>query len=180
MMVVTVIGAGVGSAVVLLAVMLVSWRTRYRVWPPGGDRGRQLVYWLLASANITGFFIVLQAQTPASIGLTPIDAFGATMILIGLLGTVTAVRDLGTARTAGDDNGLVTDGLYRYSRNPQILANLAVIVGVVLLVPTQAIIVLSAITAAWLTAMVMAEEQWLKEEDGDTYRDYMETTPRFI
>ena len=76
--------------------------------------------------------------------------------------------------------GLVTDGLYGYSRNPIYVGLLATIAGYACLLPT----VLSAIVlvAAYIgmRAQIAGEEAYLLATYGDAFRDYARRVGRLV
>ena len=77
-------------------------------------------------------------------------------------------------------DGLVTDGIYRWTRNPQ-NAMLIVVYGCLAIAadsaPTYA---LCAAMMAVYTLMVLAEEPWLEAAYGEPYRRYCSRVPRFF
>ncbi|MDY6771239.1 MAG: methyltransferase [Candidatus Nanohaloarchaea archaeon] len=174
-MVHTAMAVGLGSASTLLLLMLLSWKW-LRFWPPD-EQWKQLLYWVLALVNLGA--LLLAAGKLALVGPIGLkQLIGGLLVVLGLAGTGVAVAQLGLRRTAGGDGSLVTDGLYSRSRHPQIVANLVVLVGLVLLAPGTA--TLAAVTAAWLIVMALAEERWLQAEYGDAYSRYRDDVPRFV
>lgn len=99
-------------------------------------------------------------------------AFGAVILLLAWL-------RLGTKPSLGMDEGqLKTDGLYQYSRNPQL-------VGYGLILVAFGILYFSWFTILWiflylLTAyfMVQSEEEFLEQQYQDAYRSYCQEVPR--
>jgi protein-S-isoprenylcysteine O-methyltransferase Ste14 len=76
---------------------------------------------------------------------------------------------------------LITEGIYRYSRNPQILGSGLALVGVavagrspVALSAVVVFMVLSHVYLLWL------EEPQLEETFGEAYREYRTRTPRYL
>jgi protein-S-isoprenylcysteine O-methyltransferase Ste14 len=57
---------------------------------------------------------------------------GAVVVLSALAVAIYAYFALGIENTYGADDGLVTTGLYRYSRNPQFVASIAGFAGLAL------------------------------------------------
>ena len=71
-------------------------------------------------------------------------------------------------------------GLYRFSRHPMVLSSFLIFIGTgiasaswVFLLSSIVLIILSAI-------LVTAEERFCLEKFGDTYREYMNKTPRWV
>jgi protein-S-isoprenylcysteine O-methyltransferase Ste14 len=100
------------------------------------------------------------------------------LVAFGALGR--SAVDLGEEATEGRKDELRTDGLYRYTRNPQN-------VGYVLLFATYAVLansplvgVLTVEFAVVTVLQVLAEEAWLRNTYGDAYDAYCERVPRFV
>jgi protein-S-isoprenylcysteine O-methyltransferase Ste14 len=102
------------------------------------------------------------------------------LMIIGLAVTVYGYFDLGIENTYGSDQGLVTSGLYAYSRNPQYVASIAAFVGVAITVASWPVAMLCALAIAVYSLMPLAEEPWLEQIYGEQFRVYMRQTPRFI
>jgi len=115
-------------------------------------------------------------------------ALGAVFVALGLVGTLTAMRHLGWGATFGQGTGtkseaarpVANSGLYRYSRNPQLVAYLLFLVGCVLLWPKWAGIAWLVLYGVIAWIMVHTEEKHLKEAHPNLYPHYCEETPRWI
>jgi len=94
--------------------------------------------------------------------------------------TFYAYFDLGIENTYGADESLVTDGLYRYSRNPQYVASIMGYIGIGAAAGSWTIWGLVALAVLIYALMPLAEEPWLRKRFGEVYDDYMKTTPRFV
>jgi protein-S-isoprenylcysteine O-methyltransferase Ste14 len=102
-------------------------------------------------------------------------------IFIGLLILLIAWFNLGTGTSFGQDkNNLKTTGIYRYSRNPQLIGY-----GIILL--AYFIIIISWYSAGWFILyliiswfMVQSEEEFLKKKYNIEYENYCQNVPRFI
>jgi protein-S-isoprenylcysteine O-methyltransferase Ste14 len=90
------------------------------------------------------------------------------------------VRQLSLKTTSGSKGPLVTDGLYRYSRNPQYVGDIAIIGGWAILSASVLAIplCLGGILAFVLTPF--AEESWLEDLHGDDYQEYCRRVSRFF
>jgi protein-S-isoprenylcysteine O-methyltransferase Ste14 len=113
-----------------------------------------------------------------------LQVLGAALMLCGIVFFAVAQLHLGASWRIGIDAeakpGLVTDGLYRYSRNPIYVGLLATIAGYACLLPT----VLSAIVlvAAYIgmRAQIAGEEAYLLATYGDAFRDYARRVGRLV
>src|SRR5262249_2128172 len=109
----------------LLLLVTVSSRS-FKLWPtPSAKSWQHYTFWPLfrAGLGLTILFAVMTAHWPDN-SETLRFATGLTCALAGLSFTVYGYFDLGIENTYGADEGLITNGLYRYSRNPQYVASI--------------------------------------------------------
>lgn len=173
--------AGAGTGLILAVLMLWSYlRPEERFWPPGERDVRWAVYWILALAW-TGSFLVTGVYGETILpGDVLRHAGGVLMLAVGIIGSVVSISQLGRERTEGVETSLKTDGLYRYSRNPQVVANIVTIVGYLLVMGTTAVVAVGVTGVIWLLLMPFAEEPWLEDEFGEEYVQYREDVPRYL
>lgn len=106
---------------------------------------------------------------------------GLVLIAVGALLSFGSMAWLGLRRSTGLQVNVVFDrGLYRWTRNPQVLFGICMILGVVCLWP-------SAYALGWLITsmvlfhtMVRTEEEHLTRAHGDAYRDYCRRVPCYL
>jgi protein-S-isoprenylcysteine O-methyltransferase Ste14 len=175
------IGALIGAVLLcLLALTLVV--PRFRIWPTPGDGSWQgYVFWpLFRSLNVLCFAVALADRTQF-IGLPPWLRVAAGTVLAGAIALfVYSFRVLGRDNSYCAQDGLVTGGIYRWSRNPQ-NAMLVVVYGALALAADGgAAYVLCAAMMAVYALMVLAEEPWLEAAYGEAYRRYAARVPRFF
>lgn len=170
-----------GGALVtmLLATLLVP---QLRFWPtPGTGSWQGYVFWPLFRGLNLMCFAVAATDLDRVLGL-PLWARLAVLAL--LVGAVLlfryAFRMLGRDNSYCATDGLVTGGIYQWSRNPQ--NAMLMVVYACLAIATdgpRAYLVCGLMVAAyWL--MVLAEEPWLASIYGEPYRDYCRKVPRFF
>jgi len=75
---------------------------------------------------------------------------------------------------------LVTNGPYRYVRNPIYLWSFVIIIALSLVGANWLLVVPSLLMVTMLYAQVGREERMLMDKFGDEYREYMKRTPQFI
>jgi protein-S-isoprenylcysteine O-methyltransferase Ste14 len=136
---------------------------------------------------------VLAAWWPDALALSEADrrappglriALGALLLFGGLLLQAAAMLDLGASWRIGIEEGirpgLVTGGLYRYSRNPIFFALLTALAGYTLLLPTllSALILGGAYLA--IRQQIAEEETYLLRTYGEQYRDYARRVGRLV
>lgn len=109
---------------------------------------------------------------------------GAILMFGGLFVLVWAQLDLGASWRIGIEEGarlgLVTDGLYRYSRNPIFAGLLAMIVGYALLLPTWLSLGLLVGAYIGVRRQISAEETYLLKTYAEAYRTYARRVGRFL
>lgn len=171
---------GTFSAFSLLIYMALSvYSSNLHFWPPASRNWKWAVYWILATTNTFSIIYLLLPEFK-SITLSLNSASSLAAITGGLLITLTAIKQLGLEKTSGVEGQFYNEGLYRYSRNPQVVGNLITLFGVASLLQSFQAFTLCLLTGLWLITMVFSEEKWLREKYGQEYRDYMDRTPRFI
>ena len=82
--------------------------------------------------------------------------------------------------TPGNAGPLVTDGLYRYSRNPQYIGDILIIAGWAILSASLWAIPLCVGGMVAFLITPLAEEPWLRDLHGESYLEFCRRTPRFI
>jgi protein-S-isoprenylcysteine O-methyltransferase Ste14 len=111
-------------------------------------------------------------------------ALGIVLLFGGLLLQAAAMLDLGASWRIGIEEGarpgLVTSGVYRFSRNPIFLALLAALAGYMLLLPTllSAAILIGAYLA--IRQQIAEEETYLARTYGEQYREYARRVGRLL
>ncbi|MEM8669292.1 MAG: isoprenylcysteine carboxylmethyltransferase family protein [Planctomycetota bacterium] len=157
-------------------------RPSKRIWPPPAQQTWQYYFvWLLTLLSYGGF-IVVGLLDWNGLGWPAIVRWpvGVSLIVGGNVLAWVGVRQLSLKTTSGSKGPLVTNGLYRYSRNPQYLGDIAIIGGwAILSASVWAIpLCLGGILAFVLTPF--AEESWLEDLHGDDYREYCRRVGRFF
>ena len=171
--------AGLVLDVLLLRTLLVPG---FRVWPtPAPGSWQSLTFWGLFRGGMLATFFVAALDWNG----TPLLDWTRLIVavplgLIGLVITVCGYFNLGLGNTYCGTNGLVTDGLYRFSRNPQYAASIIGLIGLSIGANSIPTIILSTIMIGAYVLMALVEEDWLKQLYGAPYRDYCRETSRFL
>ncbi len=154
----------------------------HRIWPPPGQKSWQyFLVWVLTILAFSGFVLVGLLDWNSLFWPALIRwPVGGGLIFLGNILAWAGVAHLTFRTTSGAEGELVTDGLYRYTRNPQYLGDIAILVGwIVLSASMYAVpITLGGVLAFILTPF--AEEPWLEELHGDAYSAYRGIVPRFL
>jgi protein-S-isoprenylcysteine O-methyltransferase Ste14 len=164
-----------------ILLVLTAFTDVLKLWPtPARGSWQSYTFWPLFRAGL-GLTILLGVMR---FGLAPaldwVAALGISMTLAGLGVTLYCYFHLGIENTYGADNGLVTSGLYRYSRNPQYVASILAILGLAIAAAAIDVAVLSALAIGVYVLLPLAEEPWLERTYGASYQRYKQRTPRFL
>jgi len=178
-----VFAIGAAVAAVLLCLLLLTLMLRpLRIWPtPGAGSVQSYVFWpLFRSLNVL-CFAAAATDRGQHLGLPSWLRLVALALLLASLGLfIYSFRVLGRDNSYGAQDGLVTDGIYRWSRNPQ-NAMLIVVYGCLAVAADGGSnYVLCAAMIAVYAMMVLAEEPWLEAAYGEPYRRYRSEVPRFF
>ncbi len=174
---------GLAVAAVLLSLLVLTLLSgTFRIWPtPGPGTWQSYVFWPLFRGLNVLCFIMAALDTAGYLGL-PVwlraIAFAALVSSTALF--VYAFRVLGRDNSYGGQDGLVTRGIYRWSRNPQ-NAMLVVVYGCLAITTDGGgTYLLCAAMMAVYVLMVLCEEPWLDRIYGASFRRYCRRVPRFI
>jgi protein-S-isoprenylcysteine O-methyltransferase Ste14 len=137
---------------------------------------------LLALLAMVGLHVALPL---ARIVAPPASYFGLVPLLIGIVITATAARAFSRAGTPirpfERSTKLVTNGLYRYTRNPMYVGLTLILIGTWLLLGTASALVPIAVFI-WIIqeGFIRGEERFLDEIFGEEYRGYKNRVRRWI
>lgn len=154
-----------------------------KLWPTPSRRSWQhYTFWPLfrGGLSLTLLYAILTAQWPLDGGETLRFAAGLLCVAVGFGVTIYGYFHLGLENTYGADNGLVTHGLYRYSRNPQYVASILGYFGTALANGGLDATLLCGLAILVYVIMPFTEEPWLLRAYGDSYAAYKAKTPRFL
>jgi protein-S-isoprenylcysteine O-methyltransferase Ste14 len=107
-------------------------------------------------------------------------AIGVLLFVVGSAIVAVATFDLGVSQTQGMEEGLQTDGLYAYSRNPQYVGYIFATVGYALVANAPFVVPICLLLLVWWLVLPFVEEPWLRAQYGREYERYTEQVPRFI
>nr|WP_272506436.1 PEMT/PEM2 methyltransferase family protein [Salinibacter ruber] len=105
---------------------------------------------------------------------------GSMLVVGGTALASYAMGRLGLRGCLGLNAELVTDGPFAVSRNPGYVGDLILIAGYVLLTDSGLAGIVGGIGAVWFLLAPLAEEPWLEEQYGESYRRYRQRWPRFL
>jgi protein-S-isoprenylcysteine O-methyltransferase Ste14 len=105
---------------------------------------------------------------------------GLPLFLVGFGITVFGYFNLGLGNTYCGADGLVSHGLYRFSRNPQYASSIAGLIGLAICANSWFVIPLAALMSGAYVLMALVEEAWLEQHYGTSYSEYCSRTSRFL
>lgn len=130
----------------------------------------------LASAIPEPDYMVTFEILNQSFGLSSWMVFGVIVTVTGML-----LVAVGWYTIYRNREGLVTSGIYRYSRHPQYLGIILIALGWFIGWPTPLTVLILPVLIYVYVQTAKEEEQEVMDEIGeDEYRDYMEETPFLI
>ena len=150
--------------------------------PPGKDSWQHKAFISLFRLFVYPLFALsVMTFDPSRASLTsPSFISGVLLVLIGFGMAFWITGRMGWRNAFGEKRGLVTDGWFRWSRNPVYVATWLGLLGWALVVGNTLVSVLLALWALLYVFAPLSEEPWLIRMYGDAYESYMRRTPRFL
>lgn len=102
------------------------------------------------------------------------------MLLLGHLLMMPSVRRFGYAKTSGAADGLELTGLYKWSRNPQYVGDILILLGWVVISAAPLAAGVAMVGIAVFVIAPFAEEPWLADKYGAAYDAYRKRVRRFV
>lgn len=175
----------IGLVIAAGTLAAILWSSAYperRLWPPKRyTKVTPILVWV-PTFTLFGILIVLGFMNWGSLPIPTWLRFGVgiPLIVAGNVIVWSEVVQFGIAQTGGAKGSLRTGGMYRYSRNPQYVADIAMIVGWIVLCASSGAALIGFVAIAVLIAAPFAEEPWMKEHYGSEFEDYRATVRRFL
>ena len=154
----------------------------FRIWPtPEPGSWQSLTFWgLFRGGMVMTFAVALLDWNGAGLLHASRFLIGLPLFLVGFGITVCGYFNLGLGNTYCGADGLVSHGLYRYSRNPQYASSIMGLVGLAICANSRLTLPLAALISGAYVLMALVEEAWLEQHYGAPYRDYCSRTARFV
>jgi protein-S-isoprenylcysteine O-methyltransferase Ste14 len=155
----------------------------FRFWPPPSHKSWQFfVAWFVAGVVAVNFLFL---------GLLDFDSFilphfwlrlpfAFFLFLLAMVLGIWVYAVFPFRATIGLGNKLITNGPYRYSRNPQYICDSLSIIGFMILTNSWMVWVVGILGVILNILAPFTEEPWLKARFGDAYMKYESRVPRFI
>ena len=121
------------------------------------------------------------SQSHTSRVIPVLGGIGWACVGIGLLVLAIAMSWLGLPRSCGlEGKGLEISGLYRVTRNPQLMGGMVLVIGYVVLWPSWYALGWAVLYAIMAHMMVLTEESYLRAVHGEAYAQYCKRVPRYL
>jgi protein-S-isoprenylcysteine O-methyltransferase Ste14 len=120
-------------------------------------------------------FIIISFFSPLKLG-TAWLYIGLIVYVFGFIFSIVA----GTTLSNTPLERPATKGLYRFSRNPIYLGTYLIFIGIGVACTSWLILLLLAVGIVLQDILIASEERWCLEKYGDSYREYMNRTPKWI
>jgi len=120
-------------------------------------------------------FLIYSIFLPLKLGTTWFY-IGLPICLLGLI--MLTITTVNFATTPLDEP--VTKGLYSYSRHPMYLTQILMFIGVGIACASWIFLLFAILRTIASLMLVIPEERFCLEKYGNSYREYMNKTPRYI
>ena len=113
-----------------------------------------------------------------------IRLIGIGIAALGVLAFLLAILHMQSNWRAGIDEtqetNIVTNGIYKYSRNPAFVGFDLLYIGTALALPNITLLAAALTVITLLHIQILEEEKYLKKAFGNEYTEYKKKTPRYI
>lgn len=182
--------AQVTVALVCIAALLVAdfgyvmWRARHE-WRRGDEISKTTGLFISSLYLLVGSLLVVAlVEHPWPIGIPPAAALviGGALVAAGIVLAATGFVPFGSiGQLYGvERGGLITDGIYRYSRNPQYTGIGIALLGSAILGRSGLALAVLAAYCVGIRVWLVVEEAHLQRAFGAQYTAYRKRAPRFL
>jgi protein-S-isoprenylcysteine O-methyltransferase Ste14 len=154
----------------------------FRIWPtPSPGTWQSRVFWtLFRTLNVTAFATAITDMggffdLSHGVRLAGLFVFGVSGALY-----LSACIALGRNNTYCSQDGLVTHGIYRWTRNPQYATVIPVFASLAIAADSAMTYALCLALSCVYVLMALVEEPWLEAAYGESYLQYCRRVPRFF
>jgi protein-S-isoprenylcysteine O-methyltransferase Ste14 len=175
--------AGLAAGVTLDLLLLRTYLAPpFRIWPtPEPGSWQSLTFWtFFRGGMVLTFAVALLDWNGAGLLAASRYLIGLPLFLVGFGITVCGYFNLGLGNTYCGADGLVSHGLYRFSRNPQYASSILGLIGLAICANSWLTLPLAFLMSAAYVLMALTEEAWLERHYGASYQEYCQRTARFI
>ena len=176
---------GVAVAILIASLAGAVWSAAVparRIWPPPGRRSWQYFLTWAGFCAVCGInLLLLLVHWNSWVFQSPLRfVVGIPLALLGGMLAVWGVVTVGWKNTSGLKGGFVSDGPYRFTRNPQYVGDIVFFIGVGVIANSVFLWIAHLLLALVFVVALLTEEPWLEEQYGNAYREYRRRVPRFL
>ena len=172
------------ASLVLLALGTVQvTNSSFQFWPPPEDQPwkkrvfmilfRIVVYGLISSSALHIWQVGFPSFSPAIL-------LAILLLFMGFCIAFASTKALGWSNAFGAKEGLRTNGIFKYSRNPIYIATWFGLAGWALLTPIPLVVATLFCWGLLYVVAIFMEEKWLAQEYGKSYHEYCRKVRRFF
>ena len=176
---------GVAVAILIASLAGAVWSAAVparRIWPPPGRRSWQYFLTWAGFCAVCGInLLLLLVHWNSWVFQSPLRfVVGIPLALLGGMLAVWGMVTVGWKNTSGLKGGFVSDGPYRFTRNPQYVGGIVFFIGVGVIANSVFLWIAHLLLALVFVVAPLTEEPWLEEQYGNAYREYRRRVPRFL
>ena len=176
---------GVAVAILIASLAGAVWGAAVparRIWPPPGRRSWQYFLTWAGFCAVCGInLLLLLVHWNSWVFQSPLRfVVGIPLALLGGMLAVWGMVTVGWKNTSGLKGGFVSDGPYRFTRNPQYVGDIVFFIGVGVIANSVFLWIAHLLLALVFVVAPLTEEPWLEEQYGNAYREYRRQVPRFL
>jgi len=124
-------------------------------------------------------------QVPPATGVQPVQAGGFLLVILGVATFIWGIATFARARTGimlwEPARRVITDGPYKWSRNPMYVGCVAVYVGAALVLGVYiALLLLPVVIVLVTTLVIRREERYMEGAFGTEYQRYRREVARWL
>jgi protein-S-isoprenylcysteine O-methyltransferase Ste14 len=151
-----------------------------KIWPtPGKGSWQSRIFWtLFRTLNVATLALAFLDWQPWE-GFSLERGLGATLSIASFALYGWACYALGRRNLYCGRAGLVTGGIYSWTRNPQYAAAIPAYLGLAVASNSIAVFAIASLLTLSFVLMAVAEEHWLEAAYGADYRRYRREVARF-
>lgn len=153
-----------------------------RIWPPPEKKTWQFYYiWILTYISLIGLIILgFMDWNSFILDFLVLRVIGGVKFVVGIYLLIWGMRTLSLHLSHGLKGELITNGPYKFSRNPQYIGINLAILGYIFITNSFLSLITGGFGIILFFLTPFVEEPWLKEVLGSKYEEYCRKVRRFF